>query len=90
MVDDTDPTTDWWVPETQRTLCDLLILLEQPTEPVRPSDVVDLRSGALWRWGSGLTEGAVRPMFVSVPACRLLMISMRSRGSLPPYGRVCT
>jgi hypothetical protein len=33
----------------RRTLCDLLILVEQPTEPVRLSDFVDLCSGSLWQ-----------------------------------------
>jgi hypothetical protein len=36
-----------WVPETRRTSCGLLILVEQPTESVASSDVVDLGSGAL-------------------------------------------
>jgi hypothetical protein len=29
-----------WVPESRFTLCDLLILVEQPVEPVSPSDTV--------------------------------------------------
>ena len=30
-----------WVPETGRTLCDLLILMEQSAESVAPADVVN-------------------------------------------------
>ena len=26
--------TDLWVPENRRTLCDVLIFVEQPTEPI--------------------------------------------------------
>jgi hypothetical protein len=36
-----------WVPETRCASCDLLILVEQPTESVASSDVIDLGSGAL-------------------------------------------
>ena len=52
------------VPETRLTSCDLLILVEQPVEPVPPSDTV----GSRWSWaggavvGSGLAEGAVEPV----------------------------
>ena len=49
------------VPETRRTLCDLLILVEQPTESVVSSDVLDLGSGALGQGSkrSSLAECAV-------------------------------
>ena len=30
-----------WVPETLRTLCDVLILVDQSAEPIVSSDVVD-------------------------------------------------
>ena len=33
--------TRLWVPETLRTLCDVLILVDQSAEPVVASDVVD-------------------------------------------------
>ena len=39
-----------WVPETRRTSCDLLILVEQSAESVAPSDVVDLGSCAVGQW----------------------------------------
>ena len=39
-----------WVPETRRTSCDLLILVEQSAESVAPPDVVDLGSGAVGQW----------------------------------------
>ena len=35
-----------WVPETLRTLCDVLILVDQSAEPVVSSDVVDRGWGA--------------------------------------------
>ena len=35
-----------WVPETLRTLCDVLILVDQSAEPVASSDVVDCGWGA--------------------------------------------
>jgi hypothetical protein len=38
---------DLWVPETPHTSRDLLILVEQSTEPVAPSDGVRLARGAL-------------------------------------------
>ena len=45
-----------WVPETRRTLCDVLILVDQSTEPIAWADVVDRgwggarqrRRGAAW------------------------------------------
>jgi hypothetical protein len=33
---------DVWVPETLHSSCDLLILVDQPVEPVASSDVVGL------------------------------------------------
>jgi hypothetical protein len=57
-----------WVPETGRTLCDLLILVEQSAESVAPADVVNLGwcvAGECSQ-GSGLAEGAVRPVIVVV------------------------
>ena len=35
-----------WVPETLRALCDVLILVDQPAQPVVSSDVVNRRGGA--------------------------------------------
>ena len=39
-----------WVPETPHTSCDLLILVEQSTEPVAPSDGVCLARRPLGEW----------------------------------------
>ena len=39
-----------WVPETLHTSCDLLILVDQPAEPVASSDVVDLGCCAVGEW----------------------------------------
>ena len=36
------PSSHLWVPQTLHTPRDLLILVEQATEPVVPSDLVDL------------------------------------------------
>ena len=54
------------VPETLHSSRDLLILVEQPTKPVAPSDGVRLAHRRLGDWseGSGLVEGAVRPVVV--------------------------
>src|SRR6478752_7189723 len=42
-----------WVPETPHTSRDLLILVEQPTEPVAPSDSVRLVRRGLGEWWRG-------------------------------------
>jgi hypothetical protein len=57
-----------WVPETPRTSRDLLILVEQSTEPVAPSDGDRLARRRLGEWseGSGLAEPAVWPVAVVV------------------------
>jgi hypothetical protein len=54
------------VPETPHTSSDLLILVEQSTEPVAPSDSVRLARRPLGEWsqGSGLTERPVWTMAV--------------------------
>ena len=36
-----------WVPETLRTLCDVLILVDQSAQPIVSSDVVDPGSGVV-------------------------------------------
>ena len=48
--------------ENTVTSCDLLILVEQSTEPVAPLDGVRILRRRLGEWseGSGLAEGAVR------------------------------
>jgi hypothetical protein len=58
--------TALWVPQTLHTSRDLLILVEQPTEPVVPSDLVDLGCSPMGEWslGGGLAEGSVRPVTV--------------------------
>jgi hypothetical protein len=80
-----------WVPETLRTLCDVLILVDQSAEPVVSLDVVDRGWGVAGEGsqGSGLAEGVVRPMSVVVAlelaeyGCGVswLMIRRRSRSS---------
>ena len=57
-----------WVPETECTSRDLLILVEQSAEPVAPPDVVNLGCCALGErsQGSGLAESAVRPVTVFI------------------------
>jgi hypothetical protein len=57
-----------WVPETPRTSRDLLILVEQSTEAVAPSEGVRLARRRLGEWseGSGLAEGPVWPVAVVV------------------------
>ena len=54
------------MPETPRTSRDLLILVEQSTEPVSPSDGDRLAGCPVgeWSYGSGLAERAVWPMAV--------------------------
>ena len=42
IFDPTEHAVRLWVPETPHTSCDLLILVEQSTEPVAPSDGVCL------------------------------------------------
>jgi hypothetical protein len=56
------------VPETPHTSRDLLILVEQSTEPVVPSDGVRLARCRLGEWseGSGLAERPVWPVAVVV------------------------
>jgi NAD(P)-dependent dehydrogenase (short-subunit alcohol dehydrogenase family) len=39
-----------WVPETPHTSCDLLIFVEQPAEPIEPSDAVRLVGRPLGEW----------------------------------------
>jgi hypothetical protein len=39
-----------WVPETPHTSRDLLVLVEQPTEPVVPSDAVRVARRSLGEW----------------------------------------
>ena len=55
-----------WVPETLRTSRDLLIFVDQSTDLVASSDVVDLGCCAVGEWssGGGLAQRAVRPMVV--------------------------
>jgi hypothetical protein len=50
-----------WVPETPHMSRDLLIFVEQSSEPVAPSDGVGLARRRLGEWpeGSGLAERAV-------------------------------
>jgi len=55
-----------WVPETPHTSRDLLILVEQSTEPVAPSDCVRAARWPLGEWaeGSGLAERAMGAVVV--------------------------
>jgi hypothetical protein len=39
-----------WVPETLHTSCNLLILVDQPTEPVASLNVVNLGGGVVGEW----------------------------------------
>ena len=57
-----------WVPESRRTSCDLLILVDESAEAVVSLDLVDLGCCATGEWscGSGLPQGAVRPVTVVV------------------------
>jgi hypothetical protein len=57
-----------WVPETPQTSRDLLILVDEPAEAVVSFDLVDLGCGVTGEWscGSGLPQGAVRPVIVVV------------------------
>src|SRR3954447_26777699 len=57
-----------WVPESRRTSCDLLILVDESAEAVVSLDLVDLGCCATGEWscGSGLAQGAVRPVTVVV------------------------
>jgi hypothetical protein len=45
-----DADSALWVPETPHTSCDLLILVEQSTEPVVPSDGVCRARRSLGEW----------------------------------------
>ena len=55
-----------WVPVTLRTLCDVLILVDQSPDPIVSSDVVVRGGGAAAEGpqGCGLGESAVRPVMV--------------------------
>jgi hypothetical protein len=57
-----------WGPETLHALGDLLILVEQATEPVTSLDVVRLAWYVVGEWSQGcaLVERAVRPVSVEV------------------------
>jgi hypothetical protein len=61
-----------WVPVTLHTSRHLLILVEQSAESVASSYVVDLGGCLVGEWseGSGLAEGAVRPVRVGVKSVR--------------------
>ena len=41
---------DVWVPDSRGTSCDLLIFVEQPAEPIEPSDAVRLVGRPLGEW----------------------------------------
>jgi hypothetical protein len=71
------------VPETPHTSRDLLILVEQPTEPVAPPDGVRVARRRLGEWseGSGLAERAVWPVTVVV-----LGVLGQHRCSMPLVG----
>src|SRR3954453_11009484 len=57
-----------WVPQSRCTSCDLLILVDEPAEAVVSFDLVGLGWCAAGEWscGSGLPQGAVRPVTVVV------------------------
>jgi hypothetical protein len=57
-----------WVPQRQRTLCDLRILVDEAVDAVASLDLVDVGWCAAGEWacGSSLPQGAVWPVTVVV------------------------
>ena len=71
------------VPETLHSSRDLLILVEQSAEPVAPLDGIRVARCPLGEWseGSGLAEGAVRPVAVV-----MLFVLAQHRCGVPLVG----